>query len=308
MRRLRTRDAYVMADALARLPLGRGRDETVVIVQLPFWTRLAEELRSRFGWRIVYDCMDDLSGFSRRGNAMIAMEPHMLEVADLTIASSELLRHKVQSSSRSVALVRNGVDYEHFAQTAAATANERPLIGYYGAIARWFDGSLVAELAALRPRWRLQLVGDTYSADLTRLRKLPNVELLGEKPYADLPGLMADWQCCIIPFKRTPLTEATNPVKVYEMLAAGKPVVAVDLPELRPLAEAGLIQTADDAPGFAASIAESLANDTRAKREQRQSFARQHTWAERFLRSPQLSPTASVDLGRTWPRRLQPSP
>ena len=292
-------DAGSMADALARLPLGRGRDETVVIVQLPFWTRLAEDLRDRFGWRIVYDCMDDLSGFSRRGNAMIAEEPRLLEIADVTIASSEPLRQKILTHSPRVALVRNGVDYEHFAavqqqlplsprgqshfrRTKIGTVPFDAVIGYYGAIARWFDSSLVAELAALRPRWRLRLVGDTYSADLSRLRKLPNLELLGERRYAELPGLIADWDCCIIPFKRTPLTEATNPVKVYEMLASGKPVVAVDLPELRPLAAAGLIQTAGDAAGFAAKIAGSLADDSDAKRDQRRAFARQNTWIDRF--------------------------
>ena len=66
--------------------------------------------------------------------------------------------------------------------------------------------------------------------------------------------MIAHWDCGLIPFKRTPLTEATNPVKVYEMLAAGKAVVAVDLPELRPIAAEGLIEIATDARGFAEKI------------------------------------------------------
>ena len=70
--------------------------------------------------------------------------------------------------------------------------------------------------------------------------------LLGEKPYAELPGMLAQWHACIIPFKRTPLTEATNPVKIYEMLSAGMPVVAVDLPELRPMAAAGLMAVGNE--------------------------------------------------------------
>jgi hypothetical protein len=293
------RDAKAMADVIGRLPLGCGGDETVVMVQLPFWTRLAEELRSRFGWRIVYDCMDDLSGFSRRANAMVAMEERMLEVADVTIATADLLQHKVQHRTKQVAVVRNGVDYGHFAGEATraaataktacsainATTNEKTptaVIGYYGAIARWFDSDLVAELAALRPQWRFQLIGDTYSANLARLRKLPNIELIGERPYAELPRWMANWNSCIIPFKRTPLTEATNPVKVYEMLAAGKPVVAVDLPELRPIARSGLIEIAENAQAFAAKIDRLLDAESQEIRVRRQTFARQNTWAERF--------------------------
>jgi GT2 family glycosyltransferase len=84
------------------------------------------------------------------------------------------------------------------------------------------------------------------------------VTLLGEKPYGELPKLVAGWDCFVVPFKRIPLTEATNPMKVYEMLATGKPVVAVDLPELRPMARDGLLSIADDAPGFAAAIEREL--------------------------------------------------
>ena len=131
-------------------------------------------------------------------------------------------------------------------------------IGFYGAIAEWFDAELVADLATLRPGWRFELIGSTFTGNVTRLEQLPNVTLLGEKPYRELPRLVAGWDCFVVPFKRTPLTEATNPMKVYEMLATGKPVVAVDLPELRPMARDGLLSIADDAAGFAAAIEREL--------------------------------------------------
>lgn len=193
---------------------------------------------------------------------------------------------KVHGRARRVALVRNGVDYDHFAPAAGGlptgTATGRVVAGYYGAIAHWFDAELLADLAELHPDWRFPLIGDTYSADLSRLIKCPNVDLLGEKPYAELPRWIADWDCCLIPFRCNALTEATNPVKVYEMLAAGKPVVAVDLPELRSMAAQGLIESANDAHEFSAKIHRLLGEDGPAKVAERQAFARQNTWTERY--------------------------
>jgi GT2 family glycosyltransferase len=156
-----------------------------------------------------------------------------------------------------------------------------PVVGYYGAISDWFDSELVAGVALAHPEWRVQLIGNTFGADLAPLQGLANVELLGEQAYGDLPRLIAPWRCCLIPFKRIPLTEATNPVKVYEMLAAGKPVVAVDLPELRPIAAAGLIEIAGDAAGFNSKIEKLLADTSGETIGRRQEFARQNTWQQR---------------------------
>jgi len=178
-------------------------------------------------------------------------------------------------------LGRNGGDYEHFAGVQPAPPTASPAIGYYGKISRRVDAQLVAALARLRPAWQFQLVGETLGAELGPLRKLPNVELLGERPYAELPGYLSGWNCCIIPFMLTPLTAAANPVKAYEMLAAGRPIVGVDLPELRPLAQQGLLSIAHDAQGFAAEIERLLAADSPREVERRRVFARQNTWAVR---------------------------
>ena len=77
-------------------------------------------------------------------------------------------------------------------------------------------------------------------------------------PMPSCPGCIGEWDAFIIPFRRLPLTEATNPVKVYEMLATGQPVVAVGLPELVPIARKGLIRLAATAEPFAAAIEAAL--------------------------------------------------
>ncbi|MBN1394959.1 MAG: glycosyltransferase [Pirellulales bacterium] len=293
-------DVRRMAAAVDQLRRQWRISSAVIVVQLPFWTALAEELRGRFGWPIVYDCMDDHSGFSTNCPEMLSVEERTIAEADLTVVTSDALEAKVRPRARRTALIRNGCDYEHFSHCLAAvgaaargkseadapSAAKRPAatgvtVGFYGAIAEWFDADLAADLAELRPAWRFELIGSTFTGNVSRLERLPNVKLLGEQPYADLPRLVADWDAFIIPFKRIPLTEATNPVKAYEMLATGKPVVAVDLPELRPLARRRLLSLADDARGFAAEIERELGEDGPERRRLRQDFAAGNTWAER---------------------------
>jgi glycosyltransferase involved in cell wall biosynthesis len=262
---------------LLREECGIG-DEAVVIVQLPFWWRVAREARERFGWTVVYDCMDLHAGFSNVGKSEVADEAALLAAADVVTVSSDLLERRALEHRDEVVMVRNGCDYEHFAATTARK-NERPVIGFYGAISDWFDDALVAELAKRRPEWDFVLVGSTWGGTVSRLRRLPNVKLPDEQPYASLPEWLGGFDVAIIPFRRIPLTEATNPVKVYEMLASGKPVVAVPLPELASLAP--LVRLASDAAEFEREIEAALAEDAGAA-EVRRAFAREQTWERRF--------------------------
>ena len=278
-------DLARMVGAFEWLQQSRRLTDAVVVAQLPYWTALAEALRSRFGWPIVYDCMDEHSGFLHNAPAVLDAESRLIATADLVIASSERLFQAVRLRARRALLVRNGCDYEHFSNSVKRTSPRRagPIIGYYGAIAEWFDSALVAELARSRPEWRFELIGSTLGGDVRCLEELANVRLLGERPYPELPGLISDWDVYIIPFKRIPLTEATNPVKVYEMLATGKPVVATELPELIPIAEGGLISLRNEASDYSRAIAAHLAAHDTELAERRRAFARQNTWHARYL-------------------------
>jgi GT2 family glycosyltransferase len=261
-----------------------GLAAAVVVAQLPFWSRLATELRERFTWPVVYDCMDHHAGFSTNRDEMLAQESRLLTGADLVITTSASLEERARESNPNVLLLRNGCDFEHFAG-AASRHGARPVIGYYGAIADWFDSDLVADLAERRPEWDFVLVGDTFTADVERLRTLTNVRLVGEKPYSEIPQWLRGFDVAILPFKRSALTEATNPVKAYEILAAGKPLVSVPLPEVVLLGP--LVRLASDAAEFDVEIARALeASDWRSIAERR-SFARENTWE---LRWATLSP------------------
>lgn len=267
-----------------------------VVVQLPFWWPLARALRQAFAWPVVYDCMDFHAGFSTNDEAMLRQEEELLTGADCVVVSAQALEEQARSHNHRVVRVPNACDFAHFAQVPWRAPRKNPVVGYYGAIADWFDSDLVADLAQLRAQWEFLLVGSTFTADTRRLKSLPHVRLAGEKPYHDLPRWIEKMDVLLIPFKRTPLTHATNPVKFYEIMAAGKPLVSVPLPELLPHED--LVSFAQTPEEFANAIERILLEEKPEKAEARRAFARQHTWEARALAFEQAAsasfPLASV--------------
>jgi glycosyltransferase involved in cell wall biosynthesis len=270
---LRRGDLEPALDALRR---DAGIDDAALIVQFPFWAPLAQSLGLR---PLIYDCMDSLGGFTSVSRKIIALETPLMEAADLVVASSPLLEREARKHARNVLLLRNACDYDAFA-SIRATKNPRPLVGYYGAISYWFDVDLVARLAAHRPDWDFLLIGDTWGADVAKLTKLANVTLPGEQPYASIPRWLAMFDVAIIPFRRMPLTEATNPVKAYEFLAGGKPIVSVPIPEMAALQpHARLASTAEE---FEREIEAAMRENSAEHVAARRTFAREQTWEKRF--------------------------
>jgi tRNA A-37 threonylcarbamoyl transferase component Bud32 len=125
------------------------------------------------------------------------------------------------------------------------------------------------------------LIGRIESADVTQISKMSNVYLLGEKPYQLLPRYLQYFDTCIIPFKKTPLTEATNPVKLFEFLSAGKSVVATKLDELNYYQD--FVRFASSPENWLECIDLALTDYLPSQVEKRLSFARQNTWDERIL-------------------------
>ena len=276
-------------DALRRdLSLGA----TVTFVDLPFWWPLARRAREAFAWPVIYDCMDHHAGFSVITPEMLGQEDALLASADLVVVSSPSLEAAATRHSRKVVLLRNACEYEHFA-VPSRTPGKPPVIGYYGALEDWFDADLVADVAERRPDWQFVLVGRVVSVDTSRLCRLPNVSLPGEQPYAAIPGWLHQFDVAIIPFKRTSLTEATNPVKAYEILASGKPIVSVPIPEM--VALGSLVRLAGTAEELEREIVAALRPEDPAVIEARRAFAREHTWSKRF---EVLAPAARATLTR----------
>lgn len=255
------------------------------IVDLPFWGPLVLELKKKYGWKLIYNSMDHLGGFSNITPYMLEPEDELIKKSDLIVATSHLLFNEKSGLNEKCILVPNGADFDHFNYFPGNLPDEimdirNPIIGYYGAMSDWLDTELIFSLASARPKWNFILIGRVESADVSQLKNLRNVFLLEEKPYEFLPGYLQHFDTCIIPFKKNQLTEATNPVKLFEYLSAGKSIVATDLDELRYYQE--YVRLASSVSEWLEAIELALDDYHPVEIEKRMRFARQNTWDERI--------------------------
>jgi glycosyltransferase involved in cell wall biosynthesis len=181
------------------------------------------------GWITVYDVLDDWEEFHRVGQAIWydeEFERHLIGACDAVFAINEPLARRVRElGGEGVELAGNGL------KTGIEEVREpRPLargeitVGNFGYLAgAWFDWELIAEAARRRPAWRFYLIG--YGGSPGGMALPANVELLGKQPQADLAAFAANWDVALIPFKPDRLAAGADPIKTYEYLAMGLPVV-----------------------------------------------------------------------------------
>ncbi len=201
------------------------------------------------GAHVLYDVIDELhEDVAGQPISEAVRERHrvLLREATACTASAHRLLEAVRGSGRTgpFALVGNGVDLEHFGQGRPAAAPEalRPVlargakvVGYFGALAKWVDYGLLRALAVERPGLQVVLLGVDYDGSLAKsgLEQLPNVTRYGPVPWQELPSHAAFFDVTMVPFLKNDVTESTSPIKLFEALAMGKPVVTTDLRECR---------------------------------------------------------------------------
>ncbi|MCK4692447.1 MAG: glycosyltransferase, partial [Anaerolineales bacterium] len=183
------------------------------------------------GWITVYDCVDDWQEFHRVGQANWYernFEEHMAATTDAVYAVNERMADRIRSLGReSVEIVPNGFrwgidqvdDVRHLTRGKVT-------LGYFGYLSgAWFDWKLIAEVARTEPEWRIYLIG--YGGGPEGMILPPNVVLLGRKPQSSLASYAANWDLAIVPFKPERLAANADPIKIYEYLAMGLPVVSI---------------------------------------------------------------------------------
>jgi hypothetical protein len=266
-----------------------------VVVQYPSWHPIASAVP---GATVVQDCLDFVGGFDNVPPHVVELEAELVREADVVITTSGPLDQHV-APIRKTTVIRNAADVDFFAQAVdfeKSITGARPVIGYFGAISEWYRVGWVEYCAKKHPEWDFVLIGEVRGADVACIKELPNVQLLGEQPYKTLPSHLEKFDVAIIPFKLNELIMCTNPVKMYEYMAAGKAVVASAMPEA--VSATPLIYIADDRQHFAAQIAKALAEDSPDLRKQRHEWAKAHTWDERAGRFmdaiAQATPLVSV--------------
>ena len=167
---------------------------------------------------------------------------------------------------------------------AELSALPEPRLVFVGAIAaKKLDLELISGLADARPGWTFALVGPVGlgdpDTDISPLRNRPNVYLLGARPQARLPEVLRGAAVGLIPYRRSRLTESIFPMKVYEYLAAGLPVVASGLPALEDVVGVSLVEGLDETLG---AIEDALREDSAERRRARSESVREHSWESRL--------------------------
>jgi glycosyltransferase involved in cell wall biosynthesis len=241
---------------------------------------------------VVYHCVDDIAAHGRIDTASFrAAERRFASRADVVLASAPALAERLRMVSSNVLYAPNVADTDLFSRALEPgpldpqmAALPPPRVVFTGAIvAAKLDFALLARLAQLRRSWSFALVGPVGPgeprADVSVLSSEPNIHLLGPRPYAELPTVLRAAGAGLIPYARNPLTESIFPMKVYEYLAAGLPVVATPLPALAGVAD---VATAAGAQGFAELLDAALAADGPDRRPARSSAAASHSWEQRL--------------------------
>jgi glycosyltransferase involved in cell wall biosynthesis len=236
--------------------------------------------------QLIYYCVDEYTAFSGVPTAALtALENGLLRRADLVIVSAErLYQSKSQVNPRTV-LVRHGVDHEHFRKALDPQTEipediahlPRPRIGYFGLMsADWVNVDLLAGVASRFPGGSLVLLGKV-AMDLSSLERLPNVHLLGRKPYASLPAYCKGFDVALIPFPISDVTLNANPLKAREYLAAGLPIVSTPIPEVEVL---GRCTIAAGPEAFSAAVEAAL--EVPGSRRERSDCVRHQSWQARL--------------------------
>jgi len=237
----------------------------------------------------LYYCADDWSTSNQwwnRGEDIRRLETRLAASVDIVIGTSTKIAEKWTPINPHTHFIPNAADVEMFLRARTADLNvpeevmhiPLPRIGYVGVVNARFDVGLYDQLSEMRPDWHWVIVGPvlTRQVDVSRLMKKPNVHFLGARPRDSLPAYLKGFDVCTVPYICNTYTQSIFPLKLFEYLAAGRPVVATPLPELLPYTQ--YVRIAGTPQEFVAHVSELLG--TRPQPAPRE-FLEQNSWDAR---------------------------
>ena len=265
--------------------------ERPITFTLPYNREYLFQLRQPIA---VYEVIDDLDVFP--GDPVQLQKNHELSLkeADLVLVTADRLMERVKPIRPDAILCPNAVELEHFSgaretqpasmppDLAAAIKADHPVIGYYGAFARWFDYDLLRQAAQAHSEWDFLFIGPNHDNTLieSNILSMPNIHWLGPRDYSQLPDYLRHFTVATIPFLINNITLATSPIKLFEYMAAGKPIVTSDLPECRKYAGVFVARNSEEFIRYL-EHALTLTHDS-AYIEQLYETAEENTWAARI--------------------------
>lgn len=245
---------------------------------------------------LIYDCVDEFTAYPLMTDAaresLLAREHELADKADLIFCVSMKLKEKMDKwgHSQKAYYFPNATNWVSNRNHTKGNLDEtkpqellqirRPIIGMTGVLNDRVDFGLIAELARKRLGWSFVVIGPFADGpidvrSIQTLQQLPNVHLLGPRPHDRLPMYIRSFDVCIIPYVKNPLNEHCSPLKMYDYLASGRPIVSSDISEAMLLRQ--VVRVANSAAEFEKQIEESLA-ESDSESSRRIIMARSNTW------------------------------
>jgi glycosyltransferase involved in cell wall biosynthesis len=213
---------------------------------------------------VVYDLLDDLSIYHEE-EAGLPVErtvgfhhPEAMARADVVTVSNAVLGGLHRTERDDLILLENGVDLALFTADGPVApelaAVDAPVVGYHGAMAAWFDVELLEQVIRLRPGYRFVFVGPVdprAKGRIEALLALSGVLHVDRQPASRMPEFIRGFAAGTVPFVVDDMTAGVTPLKMYEYLAIGVPVVTTPLPACVAHPD---VRTAQDPEGFAGHL------------------------------------------------------
>ena len=234
---------------------------------------------------LVYDCVDRHSAYTGMIDPAVVdgMEQELASQADQVFCTAQGLYETLVSYNPHTKLIPNGAAYELFAQAATVDTRKKdqPVLGFVGMLQDCIAYDYLLAAARAFPYARIELIGRVMpGVDISELEAQPNIQLVGLLPQTELPGRMKNFHLCLNLFAPGRLSKDVSPLKFYEYLATGKPIVSTTEP-LQVQDYQDLIYIAESPEQFVELCAKALAENDSELRQRRMDAGRAASWDNR---------------------------
>ena len=231
---------------------------------------------------LIYRKTDDYQYFKGYPKSLLKKEKELINKADIVFVTAKKIKKDLELSyNKKIHYLPNGVESARFTSQNISFPDEfknipKPRIIYIGTISSWFDKDLIKFCAFQNPKLNFIVIGPS-SINMSDLKSYKNIYILGGIPYDEVPSYLINSDVGIIPLRIDNLSRSINPVKLYEYLAAGLPVVSSFFEDLKELQD--VIFMAQDKKEFSHFLAEAL---RKKDKERYKKLAQENTWEKRF--------------------------
>ena len=240
---------------------------------------------------LVYDCVDRHSAYKGLINEDVVntLERDLSKQANTVFATAIGLYDTLSEYNENAVMLPNGVNFEHFNRAANEKFDvpeelaglKHPIIGFVGMLQECIDYGKIELIAKERPEWEIVLIGKALpGVNLDYLKQYKNIHFLGMKKYDDLPAYIQNFDVCLNVFRDGNLSKDVSPLKFYEYLATGKPVVSTPQPE-QVLGYSDSVYIAYGESDFIAKCETAMSEPDDEKTNLRITYARACSWDAR---------------------------